>query len=489
MWEAIAANRRRSWMLISVMGVLLIGLGFTVGMSIEPNQGGAIGVFAAVILWLVLWFTAVAAGDSILLSSIGARKIEKADAPQLWNVVEEMTIASGLGRMPAVYIIDDPSLNAFAVGRSQESACVAVTAGLLKRLNRDELQGVVAHEIGHIVNADVKFMTLAAVMVGTITIISDIFLRSLRYGGGRRRGSGKGAGQGQAIMLLVALVMAILAPLFARLLYLACSRRREYLADACGAQFTRYPEGLASALEKIAHGSVAAEKVNRAVAPLFIVNPLQGAAVMSLFSTHPPIDARTKILRSMAGAGPQAYEEAYRKVIGGKSRCLGEKTLAAGTAIPKREAAPEADSKQQAVGRAREVTDFFSRIENFIFLSCVCGMRIKIPPEAKIQTLACPRCGRTHTVPQAVETLAGAGGGGKGAEKPATTSAAGATSASASGVGATVSPPASNVLRYQRTGSGWESFRCSCGATMQVSPSFAGKTMQCRSCKREILID
>ena len=276
MWEAIQSNKRRSWYLIGLMGAMLVGLGFGVGYFYAPGMGGAVGAVAALILWLVLLLVAFAGGDSILLASAKAREIRKEDAPQLWNIVEEMAIASGLGRMPRIYIIDDDAPNAFAVGRNPEKAAVAVTSGLLRRLNRDELQGVIAHEIAHIQNLDVRFMTLASVMIGAIVLIADMFLRSLWYGGGRRRSSSsRGGGQAQLVILGVALLLAVLAPLAAQLLYFACSRRREYLADACGARFTRYPEGLASALEKIAAKAGQGSKVNRSLAPLYIVNPLQ----------------------------------------------------------------------------------------------------------------------------------------------------------------------------------------------------------------------
>jgi heat shock protein HtpX len=302
----------------------LLGAGFAGGSSrlLSPERiaGGMLGVGVASVLWMVMMLAAYYGGDSLLLSSAKARRIQKEDLPQLWNVVEEMTIASGLGQMPKVYIIDDPEPNAFAVGRSPETASIAVTMGLLRRLNRDELQGVVAHEIGHIRNLDVRFMTLASVTLGTIVLLSEVFLRSMWYGGGRgrRRSSSSGGGQAQAILLVAALLVAILAPIAAQLLYFACSRKREYLADASAARFTRYPLGLASALEKIASTvSTGSKKVSRALAPMYIVNPLQSRSAVGLFSTHPPTEDRIRILRSMAGgAGLAQYEEAYRKVHG-----------------------------------------------------------------------------------------------------------------------------------------------------------------------------
>src|SRR5262245_38701915 len=182
MWEAIAANTRRSWILISLMGVLLVGFGFAVGVVIDPGAG-LLGAGFAVTLWFILWIVAMAGGDSLLLMSAGARKIERQDAPQIWNIVEEMKIASGLPLMPDAYLIDDPSPNAFAVGRGRNKGAVAVTTGLVKRLDRDELQGVVGHEIGHISNRDSFFMTIAGVMLGAIVMIAEVVLRMLGWGG------------------------------------------------------------------------------------------------------------------------------------------------------------------------------------------------------------------------------------------------------------------------------------------------------------------
>jgi len=247
MWEAIASNRRKSTLLILLMGAVLSVLGAVAGIAIftgaatggDVAAGALTGLAAALLVWVVMWLTAYAGGDGILLATAGAREIQREDAPMLWNVVEEMTIASGLGKAPRVFIIEDPAPNAFAVGRTPEKAAVAVTSGLLQRLTRDELQGVVAHEIGHVRNLDIRFMTYASVMVGSIVMISDIFLRSLFYGGGRRRTSSREGGQAQAILMLVAVLVAIFAPIFAYLLYFACSRRREYLADASAARFSR----------------------------------------------------------------------------------------------------------------------------------------------------------------------------------------------------------------------------------------------------------
>ncbi len=215
-----------------------------------------------------------------------ATEVTHDDAPVLFNVVEEMAIAAGLP-MPKVYIIDDSAPNAFATGRDPEHAVVAVTSGLLEKLDRDELQGVIAHEMSHVGNFDIRYAMLVGVLVGTTVLISDFFLRGLWFGGGRRQGGG----QGQIIMLVVAILLAILAPLFARLIQLSISRQREYLADATAVQLTRNPKGLADALQKISGDREVLESANRATAHLYIANPIKKFEKRSkgLFSTHPPM--------------------------------------------------------------------------------------------------------------------------------------------------------------------------------------------------------
>ncbi|MCX7008783.1 MAG: M48 family metalloprotease [Kiritimatiellaeota bacterium] len=213
MWELIQSNRRKSAALIVILALVLAALGLSIGWSIAGEEGGFFGVAVAMIIWIVMLLANFAAGESILLAAAGGREVTHNDAPQLFNVVEEMKIASGLPAMPKVYIIDNPAPNAFAVGLNSERAAVAVTSGLLARLTRDELQGVVAHELGHIKNRDTMFMTLAGVTVGAVILLADLYLRGMRFGGGRSRSSSdRGGGQAAAIMMVIALVLAILDP-------------------------------------------------------------------------------------------------------------------------------------------------------------------------------------------------------------------------------------------------------------------------------------
>ena len=296
MWEAIQLNKRKSAALIVLLALVLAALGGAIGFYLQPRypeDGIFWGVLIAMVVWIVMLLVSTASGDRILLATAGAHEVKYDDAPQLFNIVEEMKIASGLPAMPRIFIIDNHVPNAFAVGLKPERAAVAVTTGLMSKLNRDELQGVIAHEIGHIVNRDTLFMTMAGVTVGAVIIIADLFLRGLWYSsltGGRRRSSSRDGGQGQIVIMVIAIVLAILAPLLAQILYFATSRKREYLADASSAQFTRYPEGLASALEKISAGQSKEYKKSRALAPMYIVNPMAASGkAVGLFSTHPPV--------------------------------------------------------------------------------------------------------------------------------------------------------------------------------------------------------
>jgi len=341
-------------------------------------------------------------GDTIFLSLAGAHKIAKSDNPTLYNVVEEMCIASGISRVPDIYVIDDAAPNAFATGRDPQHASVAVTAGLLETLNREELQGVVAHELGHVANRDVLYMMMVGVMLGAIVLLADVGTRVMFYGGGRRRTSSREGGQGQAVILILAVVLMILAPLIAQLVYLAVSRRREYLADACSALYTRYPEGLASALEKISHSTAQLASASRATAPLYIVNPLGASAkgLADLSSTHPPTSERIRILRSMGGgAGYRQYDEAFRKVTGRPVGVVPASSLQQAAHAPV--AAPAAPDASARFDRVRQTTDMLWRLNRYAFIACACGTTLKVPPAYVGREIACPHCGAKHVVPAA----------------------------------------------------------------------------------------
>jgi heat shock protein HtpX len=300
--DRIAVNRRNSLFLIACFLAFVAVFGYVIGYAwIGDPMGALFGLGLAFVVGTVSGLATYYGGDRMVLAASRAKEITHEDAPVLFNVVEEMAIAAGLP-MPKVYIINDSAPNAFATGRDPEHASVAVTSGLLKKLDRDELQGVIAHEMSHVGNFDIRYAMLVGVLVGTTVLISDFFLRGLWFGGGRRR---EGGGQAQIIMLIVAILLAVLAPLFARLLQLSISRQREYLADATAVQLTRNPKGLADALQKISGDREVLEAANRATAHLYIVNPVKKfeKRAKGLFSTHPPIEERIEILRQMETGG------------------------------------------------------------------------------------------------------------------------------------------------------------------------------------------
>jgi heat shock protein HtpX len=404
MWEQIRVNRIRSMVLVAAMAALLLLIGYFLGVAFLGSAIG--GLIMALAIWIVMTLVAFFQGDSIFLALSKARKIKRDDHPRLYNVVEEMKIASGLERMPDIYIIDDPALNAFATGRDPKRASVAITSGLLQKLNRDELQGVIGHEMAHIKNRDVLLMTLCGVLLGTIVILSWYFTRMLFFSAmfGGRRSSGSGGGYAQVIILLVGIVLMILAPILAYLIYFAVSRKREYLADASSAQYTRYPEGLASALEKLAGSTAPLKSANQATAPMYIINPFRkkGRAASDLTSTHPPISERIRILRSMAGGASIAdYDTVYRQVHKGKRGIVSASAIASVGAVGLREAEPEAARREPEPGkveRAREVSDLMWRLNDYRTITCDCGTKLKVPPKLKRVKVKCPHCGRIYPI-------------------------------------------------------------------------------------------
>ena len=302
----IAKNKRNTWFLITCFMVLFIGMGMLIGGV--WGKGDLIfslvvaGIAAAIafICTLVSYF----GGASAILGISRAKQIKKADDPQLFNVVEELCLAGGLP-LPKIYLIDDTALNAFATGRNPSHASVAITVGLRAQLTRDELQGVMAHELSHVRNYDILYSMLIAVMIGTLVMLSQVFLRSLWFGGGSRRrrsnNNNNGGGAAQLIMLIVAIVLAILAPILAKIIQMSMSRQREYLADASSVALTRNPEGLASALAKLSGDREVLEVASAATAPMYIVQPIKKfeARARGMFDTHPPVAERIARLKQL----------------------------------------------------------------------------------------------------------------------------------------------------------------------------------------------
>jgi heat shock protein HtpX len=314
-YQQISANRRNSFLMAAFVVVLLALLGLTIGYAVSGSVEGALAVtLIAVGLGGASGAFTYFAGDSLVLAVSQAREVDEAQAPKLLNVVREMSIAANIP-MPKVYIIDDTAPNAFATGRDPQHASVAITTGLLEKLDREELQGVIGHELSHVRNLDIRFSLVVAVMVGVIAVLADFFLRFTFWGGARSRGSDRDGGGGnaaQAIIFIVAIVLAILAPLISRFIQLAVSRQREYLADASSVELTRNPYGLERALAKISSDQEVLEVANRGTQHLYFTNPIKKLEARSsgLMSTHPAIIERINRLRQLTGEGPLGSAEA-----------------------------------------------------------------------------------------------------------------------------------------------------------------------------------
>jgi heat shock protein HtpX len=290
------SNNRKTWLLITTFLIFIIALGWLFSYLLDNY----IFLIAAVIIAFLQSFLSYWHSDKIILAMTHAKPIEKKDNPELYRIVENLSIAAGLS-LPKIYIIEERQPNAFATGRDQNHAIVAVTRGLLEKLDRAELEGVIAHEFSHIGNKDMLLGTVIIILVGIVALLSNLFLRISFWGGIRRRDSRNSSGQ---IMMILGIAAAILAPIVAALIRLAISRKREFLADATGALLTRYPEGLARALEKISADSTPLKTANTSTAHLFISSPFKGNQSQNwftkMFMTHPPVEERIKALREMS---------------------------------------------------------------------------------------------------------------------------------------------------------------------------------------------
>lgn len=296
MYEQISANKRNTWIVIIVFMLLVALIGYLFG---YVTESGYFGVALAVVVASVMSVGSFYYSDKLILSMSGAVPADPIKYKHLHNVVEGLSIAAGVPK-PKLYVINDTAPNAMATGRDPEHAVVAVTEGLLSKLDRYELEGVIAHELSHIQNYDIRLMAITTVLVGSVALLSDWLLRSYWWGGRSRRSS-RDSGAAGTVLIVVALVLAILAPIIAKMMQLALSRQREYLADSNGALLTRYPEGLAKALAKIAGDTEPLEVANKATANLYIVNPLKewGGRLNAMFQTHPPIEERIERLKSL----------------------------------------------------------------------------------------------------------------------------------------------------------------------------------------------
>jgi heat shock protein HtpX len=292
MYNEITSNKRRSVILIILFTLFIAALGFVFSLGMGDEGYGLVGLslIISVIMTLVSYFQ----GDKIALWTNGARPISEEENKYVYRIVNNLCIADGIP-VPKIYIMDDPAINAFATGRDPKHASIAITTGAIQKLENEELEGVVAHELSHVKNYDIRFMMLVAVLVGAVSILAQIFFRSGRVFGGRRSSKDNAAG----VFFIIGIVLAILSPIIAELIKLAISRKREFLADASGSLLSRYPEGLARALEKIQAENMPMQRASDATAHLFLANPFKASGLKSLFATHPPIEERIKRLRQM----------------------------------------------------------------------------------------------------------------------------------------------------------------------------------------------
>ncbi len=431
MWFIIEQNKRKTtfFLIILTLFFLFFGsaLGFCVSCEISDKSyfGTYIGLGISFICLLGIIIYTKFNASKFFLNQVGAVPIKKEDLPVLHNAVEEMSISASLGFIPKIYIIDSNIPNAFSVGINEKNAAVAVTTGLLSSLNRDELQGVIAHEIAHIKNLDTLYLMYAGVVFGLIVCVSNAIIRgfiggprSRRYSSSRRSGDSAGAA------ILIALILAIISPILVKLLYLTVSRKREYLADACACQYTRYPSGLASALTKISNFSVSSDKNNEkyieknekmhsgeVVSCMYIHNFLQKENAGfwdELFSTHPSTKKRISVLKQMGACDFEEYNKVYRAVLSEKSLVNKNKLLKMNLSpipivAPVASAASETavsdkNTDEQRINRQREAKDSFKKASNYKIINCDCNVKLKIPPELKISEIACPNCNRVHKI-------------------------------------------------------------------------------------------
>ncbi|MBU1202869.1 M48 family metallopeptidase [Patescibacteria group bacterium] len=290
MYKQIDSNKRKSFLFMTIFVLVIFGLSWVWA---QYSEGGYFVVILATIMAIMTSMISFYAGDKVALSTAGAKEITKDDNPYVWRMVENLSITAGIP-MPKIYIINDSAMNAFATGRDPKHSSIALTTGIIQGLKNEELEGVIAHEMSHVKNYDIRLMMVVIICVGIITLLADWLLRSFIW-----RGHSREENKGGGILIIVGLVLAILSPLFAKLIQLAISRKREFLADASGSLLTRYPEGLARALEKINLQNKPLKRANKATAHLYISNPFKDGSAAKLFSTHPPIEQRVKALRSM----------------------------------------------------------------------------------------------------------------------------------------------------------------------------------------------
>ena len=334
----------------------------------------------------------IASHDSknVFLKLSNARFALRAYYPKLFNIVQEMSIASGLSTMPDIYIIDEDSPNAFACGKDHKTASIVVTKGLLARLNRDELQAVVAHEISHIVNRDILYLMYTSCLLGCMVFISDFVIKFLRSCSNRR------SFNGGAIYIIPFVLISLVLVALSKIFYFCLSKKREYLADACAVQFTRNPMALANALKKIDEEQTYFVNTNPITSAMFIVSPLNNKE-----KTHPPIEKRIQILLRLSSCNIAAYNNSYQKVLGKKSSIVSKKIIdkpSYSKVIPIVATTLANQTVQDKIANHREAYDTMLKMENYIFIKCDCDTKLKVPKELKGQKIPCPQCKKMHLI-------------------------------------------------------------------------------------------
>jgi heat shock protein HtpX len=495
MWELIRSNKRKcivaAILLLIILLILIYATGFiiyifyifaystfnvNIGIDTFHSQYSIICLIVALLTWLIWTIIVSLYADDIILKVSKVVPAPKEFFPRLYNIVEEMKIAAGLSRMPNIYLMVDSAPNAFATGVRDNKMSIVVTTGLLEIMNRDELQGVIAHEMSHIYNKDSRFMVFVSTLVGSIFIVTDILIRyylAQDSSSDNRRYSSEDEDGGDAIIGLVITLVIIPSFLFvissriiAYFSYFYMPKKREYLADAMAVQLTRYPEGLASALEKTSKTVENLVRVSPITAPIFFVNPIKrkNEKLSDISRTHPPISKRIEILRKMGGyADYKTYDLAHRQVTN-KKKIIPVSTLGKSKKIPVIK--PSVTEGLFTEGAKKYIYKYLYAFSEHKFITCSCGLKVIVPPDSKSITI-CPKCGNLLETSKAVMTTF--------VEKTQNKEV--------------INTQQMEPLVYKRKSKGWETIECVCGHFLTLSPVFLGNNISCTSCGRIIKIE
>ncbi|MCI5823972.1 MAG: M48 family metallopeptidase [Candidatus Gastranaerophilales bacterium] len=391
MWELINKNKSKTFLFVFLMALCFGLMAYCLAETLKIYNISPIWVYIVVYGYFFVTLI-IASHDSknVFLKLSNARFSLRAYYPKLFNIVQEMSIASGLSTMPEIYIIDEDSPNAFACGKDPQTASVVVTKGLLARLNRDELQAVVAHEISHIVNRDILYLLYTSCLLGCMVFISDFVIKFLRSCSNRR------SFNGGAIYIIPFVLISLILVALSKIFYFCLSKKREYLADACAVQFTRNPMALANALKKIDEEQTYFVNTNPITSAMFIVSPLNNKE-----KTHPPIEKRIQILLRLSSCNIAAYNNSYKKVLGKKSSIVSKKIIdkpSYSKVIPIVATTLANQTVQDKIANHREAYDTMLKMENYIFIKCDCDTKLKVPKELKGQKIPCPHCKKMHLI-------------------------------------------------------------------------------------------